>query len=89
MGKMEGRTTMKTADVLREIQRCEDGIKSAKDRLDALEKENAALRELVHHLATRPPPVQYISPTPYVQPPQNPPAWTYPPYPPYKVTCDN
>lgn len=79
MGKMEGRTTMKTADVLREIQRCEDGIKSAKDRLDALEKENAALRELVHHLATRPPPVQYISPTPYVQPP----------YPPYKVTCDN
>jgi hypothetical protein len=23
----------------------------------------------------------------YVQPPQNPPTWTYPPYPPYKVTC--
>lgn len=79
MGKMEGRTIMKTEDVLREIERCENGIKSAYERLDALEKENAALRELVHHLATRPPPVQYILSTPYVQPP----------YPPYKVTCDN
>jgi len=72
---------MKKEDVLREIERCENSIKSAKDRLDALEKENAALRELVHHLASRPPPVQYV------QPPQNPPTWTYPPYPPYKVTC--
>lgn len=80
---------MKTEDVLREIERCENGIKSAYERLDALEKENAALRELVHHLATRPAPVQYIPPTPYVQPPQNPPAWVYPPYPPYKVTCDS
>jgi hypothetical protein len=31
--------------------------------------------------------VQYAPPTPYVQPPQNPAPWTYPPYPPYKVTC--
>jgi len=72
---------MKKEDVLREIERCENGIKSAYKRLDALEKENAALRELVHHLASRPPTVQYV------QPPQNPPTWTYPPYPPYKVTC--
>ena len=78
---------MRKEDVLREIERCENGMKSAYERLDALEKENAALRELVHHLATRPPPVQYIPPTPYVQPPQNPPTWAYPPYPPYKVTC--
>jgi hypothetical protein len=28
-----------------------------------------------------------MPPSPYVQPPQNPPTWTYPPYPPYKVTC--
>jgi hypothetical protein len=33
----------------------------------------------VHHLSSRP--------APYIQPPQNPPTWTYPPYPPYKVTC--
>ena len=85
MGEME--SIMKKEDVLREIERCENGIKSAYERLDALEKENAALRELVHHLATRPPPVQYVPPTPYVQPPQNPPTWAYPPYPPYKVTC--
>ena len=78
---------MKKEDVLREIERCENGIKSVYERLDALEKENIALRELVHQLSTRPPPVQYMPPTPYVQPPQNPPTWTYPPYPPYKVTC--
>lgn len=72
---------MKKEDVLREIERCESSIKSAYERLDALEKENAALRELVHHLASRPAP--YV-PIPYVQPPQNPPTWTYPPY---KVTC--
>jgi hypothetical protein len=33
----------------------------------------------VHHLSSRP--------VPYIQPPQNPAPWTYPPYPPYKVTC--
>jgi predicted nuclease with TOPRIM domain len=54
---------MKKEDVLREIERCENGIKTAYERLDALEKENAALRELVHHLASRPPPVQYIPPS--------------------------
>lgn len=75
---------MKKEDVLREMQRFENSINSAYERLDALEKENIALRELVHHLATRPPPVQYVPPTPYVQPPQNPAPWTYPPY---KVTC--
>jgi len=52
---------MKKEDVLREIERCENGIKSAHDRLDALEKENIALRELVHHLASRPSP--YVPPT--------------------------
>jgi hypothetical protein len=77
MGEME--SIMKKEDVLREIERCENGIKSAIERLDALEKENIALRELVHHLSSRP--------APYVQPPQNPAPWTYPPYPPYKVTC--
>ena len=76
---------MKKEDVLREIERCENGIKTAYERLDALEKENIALRELVHHLASRP--STYVPSTPYVQPPQNPPTWTYPPYPPYKVTC--
>ena len=57
---------MKKEDVLREIERCENGIKSAYERLDALEKENIALRELVHHLASRPAP--YVPPTPYIQP---------------------
>jgi hypothetical protein len=72
---------MKKEDVLREIERCENGIKSAYERLDALEKENIALRELVHHLASRPspyvppktgggagPPSPYVPPTPYIQP---------------------
>jgi len=77
---------MKKEDVLREIERCENAIKSVHDRLDELEKENAALRELVRHLAASHS-GQRGAPTPYVQPPQNPPTWTYPPYPPYKVTC--
>ena len=51
---------MKKEDVLREIERCENGMKSAYERLDALEKENIALRELVHHLASRPSP--YVPP---------------------------
>ena len=55
---------MKKEYILREIERCEISIKSANDRLNELEKENIALRELVHHLATRPPPVQYMPPTP-------------------------
>jgi hypothetical protein len=78
---------MKKEEMTNQLDILEERIKSAQVRLDALEKENVALRELVHHLATRPPPVQYIPPTPYVQPPQNPPTWAYPPYPPYKVTC--
>jgi hypothetical protein len=78
---------MKKEEMTNQLNILEERIKSAQVRLDALEKENVALRELVHHLATRPPPVQYIPPTPYVQPPQNPAPWTYPPYPPYKVTC--
>ena len=57
---------MKKEDVLREIEKCENGIKSAYERLDALEKENIALRELVHYLASRPAP--YVPPTPYIQP---------------------
>jgi hypothetical protein len=64
VGRME--SIMKKEDVLREIERCENGMKSAYERLDALEKENIALRELVHHLASRPSP--YVPPTPYIQP---------------------
>lgn len=78
---------MNKEQILEALKECEDSLKLAHKRLDELGTENKVLRELVHHLASRPPPVQYIPPTPYVQPPQNPPTWTYPPYPPYKVTC--
>jgi len=33
-------------------------VQHAKERLDALQKENEALRDLVHHLASRPAPYQ-------------------------------
>jgi hypothetical protein len=68
---------MKKDDIIKQLQMCEESIQLAKERLDTLEKENAVLRELVHHLASRP--------APYIQPPQNPPIWHQGA--PYKVTC--
>ena len=55
-------------NLLKEVQR-------AHERLDALQKENEILHELVKHLASRP--------NPYVPPVQVP---NYP-EPPWKVTC--
>jgi len=43
-------------EVNNQLNILEGQIQSAKTRLDSLEKENAALRELVHHLASRPAP---------------------------------
>jgi len=53
-------------------------VQNAKERLDALQKENEALRELVHHLASRPAPYVPVS-----VPQVNPAPWQ----PPFTVTC--
>ena len=52
------------ADLEKEIERCENSIRSVYDRLDACEKENAALRELI---AARPMPIQRGEPRHFIR----------------------
>jgi len=63
---------------MKELAVLTQAVQHAKERLDALQKENEALRDLVHHLASRP------APYPTVAVPQVSPA---PWQPPFTVTC--
>jgi len=56
---------MKKEEIVKELTVLTEAVKHAKERLDALQKENEALRALVHHLASRPAPYQ---PDPYAPP---------------------
>ena len=66
---------MKKEEIVKELAVLTEAVKHAKERLDTLQKENEALRALVHHLASRPSP--YVPPVTVPQPYE----------PPYKVTC--
>ena len=57
---------IKKDELIEKLQDLEKQIKLAETRLDALSKENAFLRELVHHLASRPAP--YLPSVPTVAP---------------------
>jgi len=54
---------IKKDELIEKLQDLEKQIKLAETRLDALSKENAFLRELVHHLASRPAPYPPSMPT--------------------------
>lgn len=69
---------MKKEEIIKELAVLTEAVQNAKERLDALQKENEALRALVHHLASRPTPyppttVPQVSPAPW--------------QPPFTVTC--
>jgi FtsZ-binding cell division protein ZapB len=49
---------MKKEEIIKELAVLTEAVQNAKERLDALQRENEALRELVHHLASRPAPYQ-------------------------------
>jgi DNA repair exonuclease SbcCD ATPase subunit len=55
---------MKKDELQKILNDLETQIKLANDRLNALEKENSFLRELVHHLASRPAPHPNVISTP-------------------------
>jgi len=65
-------------EIMKELVVLTEAVQNAKERLDALQKENEALRELVHHLASRPAPYVPVS-----VPQVNPAPWQ----PPFTVTC--
>lgn len=57
---------MNKEQIIEVLKQCEESLKLAHKKLDELGTENKVLRELVHHLASRPAP--YVPPTPYIQP---------------------
>lgn len=59
---------MKKDELQTLLKDLENQIRLAEARLDALCKENAFLRELVHHLASRPAPYPPAMPTPNTVP---------------------
>jgi hypothetical protein len=59
---------MKKDELQTLLKDLENQIRLAEARLDALSKENAFLRELVHHLASRPSPYFPSMPSPKTEP---------------------
>jgi hypothetical protein len=51
-----GNQDMNKEQILEALKQCEESLKLAHKRLDELGTENKVLRELVHHLASRPAP---------------------------------
>lgn len=47
---------MKKEDIIAKLVECEKEIQLMKDKVELVVKENTFLRELVHHLASRPAP---------------------------------
>lgn len=52
-------------EIMKELGVLTERVRQTQERMDALQKENEALKQLVHHLASRPSPYQ---PDPYAPP---------------------
>lgn len=51
---------MNKDDIVKELGVLTEKVRQAQERMDALQKENEALKALVHHLASRPSPYKPI-----------------------------